>query len=387
MAALQEELLRRINEDPRGWISFRDYMELALYHPTDGYYMRPQTKIGKRGDYYTSSSIHPVFAQTIARLVIKVGKMWGRIPPFCEGGGGTGEFARQFLDDLQAVDPQGYASIRYLMMEKSGYHRQMQKEKLAAHAGRLTWLGEGEEREVPFPSSGILFANEFFDAFPVHVVEKGPEGWLEVGAGYDGIRRRFVEKKVPLQNEDVQAYLKEIPCSLPTGHRVEVPIDAVRWVREKALRMKEGLWLVIDYGYRWEDLCAGDYRRGTVRSFFNHQVDGDVYDRPGLMDITAHVCFDALSQAAQNGGFEEVGLIPQDKFLLMAGLLDLLENHNERDPFHPKAKKNRAIAHLLSPAGISASFSVLVLAKGVPEKVQDLFRTPLDKIFNYGRRM
>ena len=377
MAALKEELIRRIKADPREWISFRDYMELALYHPQEGYYMRPKVKIGKRGDFYTSSSIHPVFAQTIARLALKVSKAWGRPLCFCEAGGGTGAFARHFLDYVRQREPEEYAFTRYFLLERSGYHREVQEENLAEHEGHLIWLEEGDGWDL-FPSEGILFANELFDAFPVHVVERGPKGWMEVGVGYDETENRLVEKKVPLENGEVKEYLQKIPCLFPKGQRLEVPLDAIRWVKKGASKMKAALWLVIDYGYRWTDLCRGGLVRGTVRSFFNHQVDGNVYDRPGEKDITADVCFDALGEAAKRGGFKEVGLIPQDKFLLISGILDFLEEHHERDPFHPKAKKNRAIAHLLSPAGISAAFSVFVLAKGIPEEVSQLFQLPFD---------
>jgi SAM-dependent MidA family methyltransferase len=42
----------------KGWMTFAEFMEIALYHPGLGYYTSGRARIGKRGDYYTS----PVFA-------------------------------------------------------------------------------------------------------------------------------------------------------------------------------------------------------------------------------------------------------------------------------------------------------------------------------------
>jgi hypothetical protein len=50
-------LLERIQQ--KGTIPFVEFMDLVLYHPQHGYYNSPKEKIGPRGDYYTSSSVHP----------------------------------------------------------------------------------------------------------------------------------------------------------------------------------------------------------------------------------------------------------------------------------------------------------------------------------------
>src|SRR5260221_4225638 len=52
-----------------GDLSFRDFVELALYHPEHGYYATSAARVGKGGDYVTSPSLSPVFAYALSGLV------------------------------------------------------------------------------------------------------------------------------------------------------------------------------------------------------------------------------------------------------------------------------------------------------------------------------
>lgn len=369
MLRLQEEIIQRIEQSPDKMISFRDYMDLCLYHPTLGYYMQRRPKIGKQGDFYTSSSVHPVFAETIARFTLRLMKSWGFPIRFCEIGGGTGEFAKHFLDAVLEHDPEAYQQLQFLLLEKSAYHQELQQSKLQAHANQVKWLTEDELEQGANRFTGVIFANEVADALPVYVVEKKGESWLEIGVSYDQESRQLVEKMRPLHHPAITQYLTLLDFKVQNGQRIEVPVDGMNWIKKISTWLKEGLCIIIDYGYRWEDLKLPRYLRGTLRSFYRHQVDDALYDRPGEKDLTADVCFDALSWMAKECGLKEVGLFPQANLLLMSGILELWKEHRDRNPFSPLAKKNRAIRHLISPGGISDAFSVLVLAKGVPEQV------------------
>ena len=66
VAAISSEIIRN------GPIPFVRFMELALYHPIYGYYMRQSDsldheRIGWSGDFYTSSDVHPILGRAIAR--------------------------------------------------------------------------------------------------------------------------------------------------------------------------------------------------------------------------------------------------------------------------------------------------------------------------------
>src|SRR5437899_2061345 len=64
-----------------GPMSFARFMDLALYHPIEGYYMRldhksdaempdhalGEDRIGWAGDYFTNSDVSSVFSQTLTK--------------------------------------------------------------------------------------------------------------------------------------------------------------------------------------------------------------------------------------------------------------------------------------------------------------------------------
>src|SRR3954447_16087899 len=52
-----------------GPISFRRFMEVALYHPGHGYYRRPHDPFGKHGDFFTAEQLQPVFGILIAARI------------------------------------------------------------------------------------------------------------------------------------------------------------------------------------------------------------------------------------------------------------------------------------------------------------------------------
>lgn len=72
---LRKEIVNSINKG--GKITFADFMGLALYHPEYGYYTSGKEKIGKKGDYYTSSDVHPVFGELIARQMEQMWRLMG----------------------------------------------------------------------------------------------------------------------------------------------------------------------------------------------------------------------------------------------------------------------------------------------------------------------
>jgi hypothetical protein len=54
-----------INSD----LSFRDFVELALYHPEFGYYSCGQSSIGRDGDFITSPLLSPLFSDVLGNLI------------------------------------------------------------------------------------------------------------------------------------------------------------------------------------------------------------------------------------------------------------------------------------------------------------------------------
>src|SRR3954467_3886540 len=74
-----------------GPVSFHDFMEMALYHPEEGYYTSGREKLGKQGDYYTSAYLTSCFGKLIAKQMEEMWNVLGRQPfTIVEYGAGSG---------------------------------------------------------------------------------------------------------------------------------------------------------------------------------------------------------------------------------------------------------------------------------------------------------
>ena len=117
--SLRDHIEREIRE--HGPIPFSRYMEICLYHPSEGYYSRNAEQFGKAGDFYTSSDVHAVFGRLLAR---QFEEMWQALNrparlEILELGPGRGLFARDVLDWSRKKFPDFFASLTYTLQESS----------------------------------------------------------------------------------------------------------------------------------------------------------------------------------------------------------------------------------------------------------------------------
>jgi SAM-dependent MidA family methyltransferase len=171
---------------------------------------------------------------------------------------------------------------------------------MAGHLAGFRYLPVDVGRgELPQSFSGVLFANEFFDALPVDVAVRRGDRFHEMRLALDGGRFRWLEggSVDEIQTEYLARYCPEAP----EGALVEVPLAALRWIEEISRRLKSGYVFAIDYGYVARELAR--FPRGTLMSYRRHAASEDVLDDPGERDITAHVNFTALEERALLRGF------------------------------------------------------------------------------------
>src|SRR4030067_3517192 len=131
--SLTDTIIKKIKQ--QGPISFRDFMDMALYYPGLGYYTSDRNKIGKKGDYYTSSNLTPAFGEMMGR---QLEEMWGIIGEkkftVVEMGAGTGLLSLDVIEYLKK-NPEIFNYLDYCIVEKSLVLRNEQKENL----GRNVW--------------------------------------------------------------------------------------------------------------------------------------------------------------------------------------------------------------------------------------------------------
>ncbi|WP_079509736.1 class I SAM-dependent methyltransferase [Mesobacillus jeotgali] len=362
-----KELIKEfIESSPKKMITYADYMELALYHPQGGYYRKERQKIGREGDFYTSSNVSDVFGKLIGKWYAKeCGAL--ELPPFvCEIGAGNGRFARAFIEGWKELKAE---MLTYYIVETSPYHRSLQEAEL----GRLEHVRivYGDTFADTAMDHGLIFSNELFDAFPVHVVEM-KEGLLqEVFVGWEN--EKFKEINVPVSDPRIIRFLDEQQLTLSEGQRIEIPLAMEPFIKSIANNFTKGLMVTVDYGYTKEEWMHPARRQGSLRGYYQHHMHHDILQFPGEMDITSHVHFDALKSLGEKHGLEFWQKLRQDAFLIAAGILEELGQHQDPNPFSEASKRNRAIRSLILPGGISQSFDVLIQGKGLDRSEGKLF--------------
>ena len=163
-----EECIRQAIDKRGGFISFAEFMALALYTPLLGYYQAESFNLGKHGDFTTAPEISPLFAHCFARQCLQIFAELGRCD-ILELGAGTGRFAHDFLQHLKM---HGALPAHYYIYEISKTLRQKQQHFLQRMCPdifpHITWLNT-----LPTAFTGIILANEVVDAQPVHCFQIG----------------------------------------------------------------------------------------------------------------------------------------------------------------------------------------------------------------------
>ncbi len=353
----------KMSENEKDAIPFSTFMELALYGE-GGYYAKEQQKIGKEGDFYTSSTVHPIFGETLAEYIWKRMEMIESRPKYIvEMGGGTGALSQHVIGHL--VEKKKVVDLRYVLIEASPYHRRLQQEKLAPYytEGSVEFFSTISEAKQRIPQlNGVFYSNELPDAFPVHMVCFQGGDWKEVHVTLDE-NREFTEKLLPVPPE-ISTYCKERNIPQQEGYRTEINLNSIRWMEEVSSWMEEGTCITIDYGYTQEEYYAPWRNRGTLMCYRNHQAQENPYLMVGEQDITAHINFTDLMETGERNGLMPLLFLNQGEFLIQSGILEELQNHAARDPFRNEtARRNRAIRQLIMDGEMGGAFKVLVQEK------------------------
>jgi len=374
LAILREE----IRSTPAGAIPFHRFMELCLYHPQHGYYNSARTKLGAAGDFYTAAHVAPVFARLLARHLEHCWDEWGKPArfDFVELGPGDGTLAEELLSWVSARYPEMFSSLRYTGVEQSPRFRDRLSARLQRFAPQARILadlpgGKGQE-EISSAFQGLLFANEFFDALPVHRLVWRPGGWREFFVGLDGEKLRWEEREPssPVLAEEAES---AFPPDLPPAERPDEREDgwqaelcplASRWVKRIAGTLLWGEALIVDYGYTWKEWQQGRFPQGSALGYRRHGVVEDLLANPGDQDLTAHVNFSGLIAAAKQAGLRAGELQPFGSFLLELGRKDEFQElfadcASEAERQH----RARLLKTLLLPQGMGEAFRVLTLEK------------------------
>ncbi|WP_338777128.1 SAM-dependent methyltransferase [Metabacillus sp. FJAT-52054] len=338
-------------EESGGFLSFADYMEQCLYHPIHGYYMTEGQKIGKKGDFYTSSSISDFYGAVMARWFIKRVEA-GDIPPvFCEMGSGTGAFIRSFLNEWKKRSPSLYSQGTVYCIESSPYH--------AASLETLEVTRLASLEDLPDAFSGVFYSNELLDALPVQIAQNRCGRIVELGVGVNEEDLMLTARKD--ESNTLSDYLKWAEISLQEGYRAEVPSAMLGLLDNLDKKLGDAYLVTADYGHFSEQLQLR--KQGTIRGYKNHILISNPLSHPFKMDLTYDIPLTAYNIKAAELGWQEIAVQKKTEFFWKNNLAGFLQENHDPNPFSKASKDNRAIRSLLSHEGMSESFYVLIHRK------------------------
>ncbi|WP_289150294.1 SAM-dependent methyltransferase [uncultured Salipiger sp.] len=301
MTPLAEILHRRIAAE--GPMSVAEYMTACLLHPQHGYYAT-RDPLGAAGDFTTAPEISQMFGELLGLCLAQCWIDQGRPAPFvlAELGPGRGTLMADATRAMGAV-PGMLEAARLHLVEASPTLRDAQHQRLAP------LMPVWHESVADLPEGPLfLLANEFFDALPIRQFLRVGDGWAERVVGVqDGALAFGLTEPVAL------ASLESRLADTQEGDMVETCAPATGIAAEIGRRIAEhgGAALIVDYG---SDQSLGN----TFQAVRRHRKLGPL-DCPGEADLTAHVDFGALAQAAPCAS---APLVPQGIFLERLGITD-----------------------------------------------------------------
>lgn len=372
-----------------GPLTFARFMELALYDPQAGYYRTPPERPTRRGDFLTAAEMDPIFGRTVGRWLAAAWEALRRPDPFTviEYGAGSGALGTAAAEGMRRVAPAALRALRYVPLELNEHRSRELLERFEA-AGLTAHLGR-PDASPGGPAVGVVLANEFLDALPVHRVEVHdgalrerfvgwacpqpaggavePGGAIGLAGGPADPAHGLVELLGPPSTPALAARLADEGIRLAEGQQAEICLELDPWLDDVQRRLGRGVVVVIDYGRPATELYAPERRRGTLLAYAGHRTSEAFLRGVGRQDLTAHVDLTAVERAAAARGLAILGRTTQQAFLVAAGLGDELVAV-QADPgaaLEGYAAVRSAVRRLLDPRALGG-FRVLLLGRGVP---------------------
>ena len=340
-----------------GSLSFPDFMATALYERSLGYYARRANQVGRGGDFFTSVSIGPLFGELLARRFLKEWEKSGspRRWRIIEVGAHDGTLAADILSAITRLEPFALEGLEYVIPEPLPGLQAAQRKTLEGFSGMVRFVTSLDEL-VTEPLQGIAFGNELLDALPFQVVEWAGDGWLECRVELDA-KGDFCWKMVRVSDQQLLEFLSQLGEDFPVGYRTEVRANLKGFLESLTRCLVSGLLIWPDYGFARPEYYHPDRITGTLRTFSKHRAAENPLASPGENDITAHVDFTAVAEAALELGCHPTSFTSQGVWLTRLAQGWLLDQEG-----NPDVAALRQFQTLTHPAHLGGSFQVLELS-------------------------
>ena len=341
-----------------GWIPFSRYLEIVLHEPHCGFYGSGRVQFGLRGDFITAPVLSPLFGQMLAQQAAEV--IQNSAPCILELGGGDGALANAIISALH--NPSAPTSISYTILETSHALRTRQQTALqkwdATPSINITWTDT-----LPKSFCGIIIANEVLDSLPFALCAHRNGKWFERGVEVD--KGGALCWREQAASDDLLPRLQSL--AVPDNYETEINLRAEALVRTLCQNLQHGAALFVDYGFGRAEYYHPQRTNGTLMCHRRGQMDDAPLESPGDKDITAHVDFSAIAEAALEGGAQLAGYVSQAQFLLNCGIADVLSQAAQELTTVQYAKLAAGAQKLLNPQDMGELFKCIAFVKNMPQ--------------------
>ena len=254
----------------------------------------------------------------------------------------------------------GQLPEQYWILELSGALQRKQRQTLEQRTPQLlerdVWLQQLPES----PFEGVVLANEVLDAIPTErfVVRSGVVVPLGVSTNPEGM---LIWSERHHESEEASIQLD----GAAEGFCSEVRPAMEPWIASLSDLLQRGMMLLIDYGYDRAEYYRPERNSGTMKCFYRHHQHEEPLTWPGLQDITAHVDFTAVAEAADCAGLQVAGYTTQALFLMGGGIAQLAEEEPLAD-LQVRIRTSQAIQQLTLPTQMGEVVKVMALTRDMP---------------------
>ncbi len=279
--SIRQALVR--SADANGTLGYRQFLEIALYHPEFGYYRKERKRVGRSAetDFFTATSFKAAFAAILVESSLGLLKQAGIDPAATTWVEIGAEPGAALLDNVDSPFAENRA------------------------------IGIGEP--IDLEGNLVVFSNELFDAQPFHRLVFRQGAWLERAVEISETGLREIERRP--EDAEIHDVLPELPDPAPEGYSIDLPTGSRAVLSELTRGDWRGAFIALDYGKTWKAMTH-DTPQGTARAYSRHSQSPRLLEAIGEQDLTCHICWDWLEADLADAGFGSLVLESQESFVL-----------------------------------------------------------------------
>jgi SAM-dependent MidA family methyltransferase len=349
--------------DKKGPMPFEQYMAKALYTSGLGYYSAGATKFGSSGDFTTAPEISPLYGRALAKQYQQIAKEINHTKNkscILELGAGTGALA---LSILQELDHTNSLPEHYYILEVSADCKLRQQEHLQKNIPKIYHLVSWLDSLPATPIDGMIIANEVLDAMPVCKFQTTNEGIFEYYVTHN--KQQLEWSLQPSHNKKLINKVDQLDLPKDIDYCSEINFAIPGWVAGLNAALRHGVILLIDYGFPEKAYYHPQRSMGTLMCHYKHQAHDNPLIYCGIQDITAHVDFTAIAEAAADCELTIEGYTHQSAFLTSCGIHQCMQASTPLQ----QARERQQVHLLTHPSEMGESFKVIALSRDLDSQM------------------